>query len=145
MAVDTSIYERQRRGINEDYGSKAATNAYSRFISQQRGERGISDYTQSFTRKLPSFSASYGRRGLTGPGVRTGIYQKAMKNYLGDYNQNLNRMYADQATEARQYDLTEAQLAAARDRALTDLEADKAKEIAMAASYLSALKPTFAG
>jgi len=145
MAIDTSIYERQRRGINEDYSTRAATNAYSRFISQQRGERGISDYTQSFQRQTPKFTASYGRRGLTGPGVRTGIYQNAMKNYLGDYNQNLNRMYADQATEARQYDLTEAQLASARDRALADMETDKAKEIAMAASYLSALKPTFSG
>ena len=143
MAIDTSVYERQRRGINEDYGTKAATNAYSRFISQQRGERGINDYTQSFRRKTPGFTASYGKRGLTGPGVKSGIYQNAMKNYLGDYNQNLNRMYSDQATEGRQYDLTEAQLTSARDRALADMEADKAKEIAMAASYLSALKPTF--
>ena len=57
MAIDTCVYERQRRGINEDYGTKAATNAYSRFITQQRGERGINDYTQSFQRKTPGFTA----------------------------------------------------------------------------------------
>ena len=143
MAIDTSVYERQRRGITEDYGAKSATNAYSRFLSQQRGERGINDYTKSFQRSVPSYTAKYGRRGLTGGGVKTGIYQNAMRNYLGDYNQNLNRMYADQASEGRQYDLTEAQLTAARDRALADMETDKAKEIAMAATYLSALKPQF--
>ena len=145
MAIDTSVYERQRRGIEQDYGSKSAINAYSRFLGQQRGERGITDYTQSFQRSTPKFAASYGRRGLAGGGVKTGVYQNAMRNYLGDYNQNLNRMYADQASEGRQYDLTEAQLTSARDRALADMETDKAKEIAMAASYLSALKPTFSG
>lgn len=143
MAIDTSVYERQRRGIEEDYSSKSAINAYSRFLSQQRGERGITDYTQSFKRSMPKYTASYGRRGLTGGGVRSGVYQNAMRNYLGDYNQNLNRMYADQTTEGRQYDLTEAQLTAARDRSLADMETDKAKEIALAASYLSALKPQF--
>ena len=131
------------RGINEDYGSRSAVNAYSRFLSQQRGERGIGDYQQSFQRSTPKFTAGYGRRGLAGPGVKTGIYQTAMKNYLGDYNQNLNRMYADQASEGRQYDLSEAQMTTARDRALADMETDKAKEIALAASYLSALKPQF--
>ena len=143
MAIDTSVYERQRRGIEQDYGSKSAINAYSRFLSQQRGERGINDYTKSFQRSMPKYTAQYGRRGLTGSGVRSGVYQNAMKNYLGDYNQNLNRMYSDQATEGRQYDLTEAQLTTARDRALADMETDKAKEIALAASYLSALKPQF--
>ena len=143
MAVDTSVYERRRRDVNADYTDRAATNAYSRFISQQRGERGINDYTQSFQRTTPSFSAGFGKRGLTGPGVRSGVYQNAMKNYLGDYNQNLNRMYADQATSGRQYDLSASQLTTARDRALSDIEADKAKEIAMAASYLTALQPLF--
>ena len=143
MAIDTSVYERQRRGINEDYAAKSATNAYSRFLAQQRGERSIADYTRDFSRSAPSLTAAYGRRGLTGGGVRSGVYGKAMQRYVGDYQQNLARQQADLATGTRQYDLTEAQLASARDRALSDMEVDKAKEIANAASYLSALKPTF--
>lgn len=143
MAIDTSVYEAQRRGINEDYAAKSATNAYSRFLSQQRGDRAISDYTQGFQRAAPNLTAQYGRKGLTGGGVRSGVYGKAMRNYVGDYQQNLSRQYADQATGQRQYDLTEAQLSSARDKALSDMETDKAKEIANAASYLSALKPQF--
>lgn len=145
MAIDTSVYERQRRGIDEDYSTRAATNAYSRFLSQQRGQRNIADYTRDFGRKAPNLTASYARRGLAGPGVQSGVYGRAMQNYVGDYQQNLSRQYADQAGEARQFDLTGAQLAAARDRALADMETDKAKEIAAAASYLSALKPQFGG
>jgi len=144
MAVDTSVYERQRRGITDDYTSKSATNAYSRFLSQQRGERSIADYTRDFSRALPRHAAAYARKGLAGSGVKSGVYGRAMQNYVGDYQQSLNRQLADQQTQNRQYDLTEAELTAAKDRALSDMEVDKAKEIALAASYLSALKPTFA-
>jgi hypothetical protein len=143
MAIDTSVYERQRRGINEDYAAKSATNAYSRFLSQQRGERNIADYSRDFQRKTPGLTAAYGKRGLTGGGVKSGVYGRAMQRYVGDYSQNMDRQLADQATQTRQYDLSEAQLASARDRALSDMETDKAKEIANAASYLSALRPTF--
>lgn len=145
MALDTSVYERQRRGIEDDYSTKAATNAYSRFLSQQRGDRNIADYTRDFQRKAPGVTAAYGKRGLAGGGVQSGVYGKAMQNYVGDYQQNLSRQYADQATEGRQYDLTGAELASSRDRALSDMETDKAKEIANAASYLAALKPQFGG
>jgi hypothetical protein len=143
MAIDTSVYTRQSQGIQNDYASKSATNAYSRFLSQQRGDRGITDYQRDFNRSLPKVTAQYGKRNLAGGGVTSGVYGKAMQTYVGDYQQNLNRQLADQQTDLRQYDLTEAQLSAARDRALSDMETDKAKEIAMAASYLSALKPTF--
>jgi hypothetical protein len=143
MAIDTSVYESQRRNINEDYAAKSATNAYSRFLSQQRGDRQIADYSRDFQRGLPKLTAAYGRRGLAGGGVKTGVYGQAMQRYTGDYQQNLARQYADTAGEARQYDLSQAQLASARDRALSDMETDKAKEIANAASYLSALKPQY--
>ena len=145
MAIDTSVYERQRRGIEDDYATKSATNAYSRFLSQQRGDRNIADYSRDFTRKMPSLTAAYGRRGLAGGGVQSGVYGRAMQNYVGDYQQQMSRAYADQAQEGRQYDLSEAQLTSARDKALADMETDKAKEIALAASYLSALKPQFGG
>ena len=143
MAIDTSVYTRQEQGIQNDYAAKSAANTYSRFLSQQRGDRGITDYQQQFNRSLPGVTASYAKRGLAGGGVQSGVYGKAMQTYVGDYQQNLNRQLSDQQTDLRQYDLTEAQLSSARDKALSDMETDKAKEIAMAASYLSALKPQF--
>lgn len=143
MAIDTSVWTRQGQGIQNDYAAKSTANTYARFLSQQRGDRGIADYQRDFNRSVPNFTASYGKRGLAGPGVSSGVYGKAMKTYVGDYQQNLDRQLADQQTEMRNYDLTEAQLGAARDRALSDMEVDKAREIANAASYLGALRPTY--
>lgn len=138
--IDPSVYEAKRRGINDQYTSQSATNAYSRFLSQQRGERTIGDYTQDFKRALPGYSAGYGKRGLAGGGVQSGVYQNAMRNYVGDYGQNVNRLYADQQSQLNQYDLGQADLTAQRDRAMADLEVDKATQIANAASYLQALR-----
>lgn len=141
--IDTSGYERSRRGIGDEYAAKGATNAYARFLSQQRSNRQIADYTQNFQRQAPKFTASYGQRGLAGSGVRSGVYGKAMQNYVGDYSQNLNRQYADQAQQLRQYDLTAAEQTASKKSALADLETQKQREIAQAAQYLAALKPQF--
>jgi hypothetical protein len=143
MPIDESIYETQRRAANYGYSQQAATNALGRFVSQQRGNRQIADYTQNFQRQAPSYTASYARRGLAGSGVQSGVYGNAMRNYVGDYNQNLNRMYADQSTEANQYDLNLANFGAQRDIALADIETNKQRDIANAAAYLNALKGQF--
>lgn len=143
MPVDESYYEQKRRATNYNYSQQAATNALGRFVSQQRGDRGIQDYTQQYKRGAPSYTAGYAKRGLAGSGVQSGVYGRAMQNYTADYGQGLNRMYADQQTEANQYDLNTANYGAQRDQALADIELDKQREIANAAAYLSALKGQF--
>lgn len=145
MAVDEAYYEAQRRGINNRYTQQSASNALGRFVGQQRGDRGIADYTQNYGRQAPKFTASYARRGLAGGGNQSGVYQNAMRNYVGDYQQGLNRQYADQQTEANQFDLNQAQFGAQRDVELADIETQKAQEIANAAAYLNALKGQFGG
>lgn len=145
MAIDVSGFERQRRSYGDQYASQAAINALGRFNAQQRGDRNAFDYTQSYQRQAPTFTSSYARRGLTGGGVQSGVYQNALKNYVGDYTTGLNRMYADTQNELNQYDLNAANLQAERDRAFADIEVDKAKEIANAAQYLTLLRNQYGG
>jgi hypothetical protein len=140
MAIDESIYEAQRRNVTNKYSQATASNALGRFIGQQRADRGIGDYTQNFQRQAPSYSAQYGKRGLYGAGVQSGVYSNAMRNYVGDYSQGLNRMYADKQTEMNQFDLNQANYESDRQSALSDIEAAKARDIANAASYIQALR-----
>ena len=141
MAVDTSAFEAKRRTVNDQYARQTANNAYARFLSQQRGDRGIADFRQDFSRKAPKFTASFGQRGLTGGGVRSGSYQRALQNYLGDYTRDLGRAHEDQQQSLRQYDLNDADYATARNSALADIEMEKARQIAMTAENLRALAP----
>lgn len=142
MAVpNLANFERRRSGINTRSASNLATNAYGRFVSQQRGQRGITDATQNFKRQFPRFSATFGRRGLAGGGLQSGVQQRALRNYVGDHNTNLQRLNADQEYTLRNYDLNAANFEAERQRALADLEAERAQALALTAQQLTALKP----
>jgi hypothetical protein len=141
MAVDLGAYENRRNSINQDYAAKSSTNAYARFLAQQRGDRSKADYSRDFGRRLPRFTASWGRRGLTGGGVRSGTYRQGATEYLGDYNRNLAQIAQDQAQTDYSYQLTDQQQAALMQRELSQLEYEKSQEIAMTAANLAALQP----
>jgi hypothetical protein len=138
---DLSVYERQRRAIDQNYAQQTATQQYARFLSQQRGDRQVSDTRRDFSRSTPRYTASWGRRGLTGGGVQSGSYQQGLSNYAGDYTRNLGRLYEDQANEGRTFDLNDANYTAMRESALADLEADKQRTIAATAAHLRELAP----
>jgi hypothetical protein len=145
MALDTSIYERARRGIRNQYTGQSAANEMGRFVSQQRGARDISDYKRQFYRGYPSYAAGYGRRGAAGPGVQSGVYKQAMSNYLGDYTRNLGRAQNDYRYNQYQYGLNADQLRAQRNQGYADLEMQKAKDIAGVGSWLKQLKAIYGG
>lgn len=142
---DPSAYEQKRRGISNQYTSQSAINALGRFNAQQRGDRTAFDYRQDYQRQTPSFTSSWGRRGMTGGGVQSGVYQNALTSYVNQHNTGLNRLYADTQNELNEYDMNAANLATERDRAYADLEVEKAREIANAAQYLDALRRQFGG
>ena len=145
MAYDYGGYERQKGDIDYKYTQDAATNAYGRFISQQRGERSLGDMNRSFKRSFPNFQANFNQRGLSQPGVRSGTAQQAMNRYMGDFGREYGRAQQDITQGLQQYDLNQSNLDAWRSQALTDLETDKANEIARAAENLQWLRDTLGG
>lgn len=144
-AVDTSSYERQRRDVNQDYAARSASSAFSRFLSQKRGSRQVGDLTRGFQQATPRFNASFGRRGLSGPGVQSGVQTSALQRYAGDFQRSLGGVQDMIAGEQRQYALQQAQLDAQKQRALSDIEASKEREIALAALNIRALGPLIGG
>jgi hypothetical protein len=142
---DTGAYQRAQDTLGYQYTGSQATNAYGRFLSQQRGERGLGDMTRTFNRSLPNAYASYNKRGLGGPGIRSGTQQRAMGNYLGDYAQDYGRAQQDLSQSLQQYDLTGQQNTADYQNSLANLELQKQQEIANAALGIQMLRPYFGG
>jgi hypothetical protein len=138
-------YERQKTNIEYDYGNNVATNAYGRFLGQQRGSRNLSDMSSTFGRQMPKYKAQFGQRGMSGPGVSSGVQHQAMSNYIGDYAQQYGRAQQDMTQEAQQYDLKEQQYGAFRQQSLNDLEAQKANQIANDAKALEYLRNLVGG
>lgn len=145
MAYDYGGYERSRGDIDYRYGNEAATNAYGRFISQQRGERNLGDSMRSFKRSFPNYQARFNQRGLSQPGVRSGTMQQSMDRYLGDFDRGYTRMQQDMTLEGQQYELGQRNLDEWRGKAIGDLESQKADEIARAATNLEYWKKATGG
>lgn len=143
--VDSGYYESQRRGVEDQYAAQMASNTFARTLAQQRGNRDLSMMTQGFKRQTPSFLAGFGQRGFGGGGVRSGVMQRSMQNYLGDFTQQYGAAQNDLTSSLRQYDLTGTELGAQRSSSLADIELAKAREIAYAAQNIEALRQSLGG
>ena len=140
QAPDYGGYERRKGDIEYKYGTDATTNAYGRFLGQQRYERGAQDAQRNFGRSYAPYKASFGQRGLSGGGVTSGAMRQSMGNYIGDYQRDYTRAMQDQTLGNQQYDLQQANLDQWRQQALQGVETDKANEIAWAAQNLQMVR-----
>jgi hypothetical protein len=142
---DYGGYERQAGDVNYQYSRDAATNAYGRFLSQQRGERSLYDQSQQFGRQLPGYTASFGQRGLSGGGINSGAMRQSMGNYIGDYATQYGRTQQDTTNELQQYDLSQLNLDEWRQQQLAAIQAQKANDIANTASNLEYIRQLVGG
>ena len=142
---DRGAYEQEASDLGYRYNTDKSTNAYGRFLSQQRGQRSLGDMSQAFNRGLPNYHAGFGQRGLAGPGIRSGSMQRSMGNMLGDYARDYGRVQQDATQEAQNYDLSSAQMDAHYNNSLAAIEQRKQTEIANAALAIEALRPYLGG
>jgi hypothetical protein len=73
------------------------------------------------------------------------VQHQAMTNYLGDYARDYGRAQQDTTQETQQYDLNEQRLGAFRQQSLTDIETDKANQIANDAKAIEYLRNLVGG
>jgi hypothetical protein len=143
--VDSGYYEGLRRGVEQEYAAGMAGNTYSQTLARNRGNRDLNLMQTSFRRSVPSFSAGFGQRGFGGGGTRSGVMQRAMGNYLSDFQRNYSSAETDLAEQLRGFDLTAAQMGAQRTSSIADIELQKAREIAFAAQNIEALRAALGG
>jgi hypothetical protein len=145
MAYDYGGYERALGDVQYRYGTEATTNAYGRFISQQRGERSLGDQTRNFKRSFPNYQAQFNQRGLRQPGVRSGTMQQSMNRYIGDFDRGYQRTQQDMTQEGQQYEMNQRNLDEWRQSAIAGIETQKADDIATAAENLEFWKRATGG
>jgi hypothetical protein len=129
MAYNPALFEQQRRGLMDNYSSTGAMQAYANFISNQRGARGLQDLREGFQKQQQPLVASFGRRGLQGPNVRSGAFRKAM----ADFGKNQTRETADFQRsldeQNQQFGFGNRQREAQYQSDLANIESDKASQI----------------
>lgn len=135
MAYDPSIFEQQRRNLLGNFAQQAAINAYQRYLAETRGQRPILNLEEAaFSRtptgglgEVPKLTSSYARRGLTGKGMRSGIYNEALSSYAKNRARQLGYAREDQAGALRGIDLSKTNLESDLATGMQDLEASKAR------------------
>ena len=145
MAFSYGDYEQSKNDVNYKHSADSAANAYGRFISQQRGSRKLGDMSRQFGRDQPKYKSQFGQRGLSGPGIQSGVMQQSMQNYMGDYSRNYGRSAQDSTRELQQYDLNQSNMNAYRQNALQGIEIDKASQIANEAAQLQNIRDIVGG
>lgn len=148
MAIDPSIYEAARRNLLSQFAQQAALNAYQRYLAETRGQRPILALEEAaFGRtatgglgQLPRLTSSYGRRGLQGMGVQSGVYKQALENFARQRERQLGYAREDLAGTLRGYDLAGTQAQEQLETGLADIESQKARQISQDAAALLNLR-----
>lgn len=112
----------KRRNATSQYGASAASSAYSRFLSQQRGTRQVKDMTEAQNKYVPQMANSYSQRRLAGPGINSGIYRQALTDYATKQNQLFGEQQAAYNAEQSQFDITDAGLLTDYKNQMNDIE-----------------------
>jgi len=142
---DYTGYNQRSRAALGSYGAKTAQNAYAQFLSQQRGARKKFDLQQQYEKQTPRLVSSYTKRGLAGPGVQSGVYERGLQDFASQNLRDLNDAQVEMDNEAAQARYEDAQARAEYDAEIAQLEAEKQASIAQAAATLAAFKPFLGG
>jgi hypothetical protein len=143
--VDFFNYEGQKAAAKESYDASTAKNAYARFLAQQRGARRKFDLQQGYEQQAPRVVSSFTRRGLAGPGVRSGVYERGLTEFAKRNLDELVRTEEDISSALRGSELDDASLLAQYNQRLIDIDQEKQRRIAEQAALLRGFQPFLGG
>lgn len=143
MAYDPSAFEARKRGYLENFAAEQAMGAYKNLLSQQRGQRDLALWKTQQQKQINPFVAGYGRRGVAGPSVKSGIFANAMQEYAKERIRQQTEQERALQEQGYGYDLEQKQALARYNQNLLDLEAEKAKQIEDDARQLLAMRSGF--
>lgn len=138
-------YNQRKRAAQGTYGAATARNAYAQFLSQQRGSRKKFDFQNQTEKLTPKLVTSFSQRGLAGPGVKSGVYERGLTDFAKERFQGMADINRAQDEEMQQLDYDQRQTKAEYDQQIAQLEAEKQASIAQAAATLSAFRPFLGG
>lgn len=114
-----------------------AMSAYSRFLSQQRGNRQAMDIDVAGTKGLGKLASTYAKRGLSNSGIRSA----GVGEYGAGWQRQKQDVYQQMGEQRQQFDLQDAAALAEYDDIIQQLNREKERRILEAAAMLEQFKP----
>lgn len=111
-------------------------NRQAAFLGQQRGTRNIADLTRKLTEGFRPEMAGYGKRGLAGPKVVSGIQRRGLERYAANMQRAISEETQMLQDEQNSIAMAEAQSQADLEDYLTQLRLQKQRDIIGSATAL---------
>jgi hypothetical protein len=129
-------YESAKTRARQKRDQDLATNAYARFVSQQRYGRTRNDLSKAYTQERDTTPDSFAARGT----LNSGLYQQALQDYASRRSQDFSRLGEDQAQQLGEFDRQATGISTGYEDALAEIEAQRQAQIAAIAAALSAAR-----
>lgn len=130
-------YNQRARSAQQQRDAQLAQNAYSRFLSRQRGRRDLADLNRGMSAGVQGLAAGFARRGLR----NSGIYGEAQNAYAQNWARQ-DQAIRDQRRQSIQgLNLSDAQAWANYDDLLAELGLQKNMSILQTAATLDSIRP----
>ena len=120
--------------------NRSIANQQSATLGQQRGSRKMSDITKQYVEGFQPKMAQYGRRGLAGPNVKSGIQRKGLEQYATNLQSSLGAETTNLQNELNQISVDEANSESELQQYLNDLALAKNQRIIDTATQLRQLQ-----
>lgn len=127
LSEAAQIARRQKRSI---------ANQQAALLGQQRGSRRIADITKAGIQGYNPLVSSYGRRGLSGPKVQSGITRKGLEDYAAGLQAQLGAEQTNIQDELQKIAMDESVQQADLEAYLADQRLQKQRDIINAATQL---------
>lgn len=143
--ADLFPFMKRRTALEQGLNARLSSNAYANMLAQQRGNRQIADVTQQFKKQTPRVMSAFLKRGLAGPNVQTGVYERGLQDFAGQRFQAVDQATQERNAEMDRFRNERAGIEAQYKQDLADLEMEQAQKMAETAALLTAFKPYIGG
>jgi len=120
--------------------NRSIANQQAATLGQKRGSRKMSDITKQYVEGFQPKMAQYGRRGLAGPNVASGIQRKGLEQYATNLQSNLGAETTNLQDQLNQISVDEVNSESELQQYLNDLALAKNQRIIDTATALRQLQ-----
>jgi hypothetical protein len=120
--------------------NRSIANQQAATLGQQRGTRKMSDITKQYVEGFQPKMAQYGRRGLAGPNVASGIQRSGLEKYATNLQSSLGAESTNLQNELNQISVDEANSESELQQYINDLALAKNQRIIDTATALRQLQ-----
>jgi len=131
-----SDWERQRGRLERNFLQTQAMNLFANQGQNRQFDRSFQDLTRKYTSAVPQLTGAFGKRGLAGPNVRSGIQHQALQEFAQQRARDFGDLKFDVNTTNQRFGFGQKFDLQDFNQSITDLEFDKNQQMSADAQAL---------